>query len=607
MTGSHATKKAVPSKARSFCFVFLTPPYDTIRNTVPIMNSSRLRKIALLYPLLLILCGLGYAKYSSYMLDGDAVAFMDIADAIRTHNSALVINGYWNPMYAGALAVAQSITHPSRWNELQTYYWVNFWIFVACIFATIYFVRGLILVRDTGEDTAPALTANALRLVALALLFLSFQRELILAAIRADSLLLFFLLIAAAFLLRIQATGRFLYYPLLGVTLGLAYLTKSFAFFPSFLLFAGIFFYGLFRKTAARKQILAGAIVAGILFAAVAGPYIAAISKQRDRFTTGESSRLNYAFFIDETERWHEWHSGKLGRATANFKHHEQLIVDSPPIYSFDLHPLGTYPLWFDPSYWTDGLQPHFVLKTHILRLLRCLVLVVRFLCGHLEPLVFLAVLLLAGGFFARSRRSWLPFLPASLWGLVMLGIYLPIAIEDRYLTPAYLLFILPILAAVRRRTEHTTEIASGLAVLLAFLAVANAISDLGLRRRSLSTTGYPRGAYSKQIYPAAQGLNDLGIGPGQTVACFGDTACYTDHYWARLAGTPIRAEIEVPDGSDPNRFWQSNSDHQDEILAALRARHIAVIVAYFEPSGHIPQGWHQLGTSDAYAYPLNQ
>jgi hypothetical protein len=575
------------------------------------MNSSRLRKIAFLYPLLLILCGLGYAKYSNYMLDGDAVAFMDIADAMRAGNYSMVINGYWNPMYAGALALGQAIAHPSRWNELQTYFWVNFWIFVACIFATIYFVRGLILLRDhlsATDEAPPALSSNALLLVALALLFFSFQRELILGTVRADSLLLFFFLIAATFLLRLQATGRFFYYPLLGCTLGLAYLTKSFAFFPSCLLFMGIFFYGLIRKTPARKQILTGAIVAGILFAAVAGPYIAAISKQRGRFTTGESSRLNYAFFIDSTDRWHEWHSGKLGLATANFKHHEQLIADPPPVYSFDLHPLGTYPLWFDPSYWTDGIQPHFVLKNHILRLLRCLVLVVRFLFGHLEPLVFLAVLLLAGGFFPRSRHSWLPFLPASLWGLVMLGIYLPIAIEDRYLTPTYLLFLLPVLAIVRRRnTGHTTEIASGLAVLLAFLAVANAVSDLGIRRRTLSTNGYPRGAYSKEMYPAARGLNDLGILPGQTVACFGDTACYIDHYWARLAGTPIRAEIEVPDESDPNRFWQANAAHQDEIIAALRAHHIAAIVAYFEPSGHVPQGWHQLGTSDAYAYLLNQ
>jgi len=42
------------------------------------MNSSRIRKITLIYLVLLVLCGIGYAKYDSYGLDGDAVAFMDI-------------------------------------------------------------------------------------------------------------------------------------------------------------------------------------------------------------------------------------------------------------------------------------------------------------------------------------------------------------------------------------------------------------------------------------------------------------------------------------------------------------------------------------------------
>ncbi len=584
------------------------------------MNPSRLRKFALLYPVLLILCGIGYAKYDSYKIDGDAVAFMDIADALRTHDFALVINGYWNPMYAGALAIGQSIAHPSRVSELQTFYWVNFWIFVACIFACIYFVRSLVLLREPNAANTPVLSPPALTLLALALLFFGFQRELGFGAVRADALLLFFVFLAASFLLRLQATQRFLFYPLLGIALGLAYLTKSFAFLPSAFLLTAIFVFGLTRKATQRTRILSGAILAGILFAAIAGPYVLAISKQRGRFTTGESARLNYSFFIDNTGRWHEWHSGDLGHATASFKHHEQLIVDTPPVYSYAQHPIGTYPLWFDPAYWTDTLQPHFWLKGHILRFLRNIVVFVRFLVGHLEALVVLAVLLLTGCFFPRQRRDWLPFLPVALWGLLMIAIYFPIDLQDRYLTGAFLLFLLPLFAMLRsssatqpstqtptQTSTQTAAIASALALLLAGLAVADAAADLGFRRRTLSTTGYPRGAYSKEIYPAAQGLNDLGIGHGQTIACFGDAACYTDHYWARIAGTPIRAEIEVPDGGDPNHFWQANAAHQDEIIAALRARNITAIVAYFQPSGNVPLGWHQLGTSDVFAYPLNQ
>jgi len=574
------------------------------------MTTSRLRKIVLIYPLLLILCGVGYAKYDSYKLDGDAVAFMDIADAIHAHDFAMAVNGYWNPAYAAALAIGEAIERPSRWNELQTFYWVNFWIFVGCILACIYFVRSLLLVRERctpDSPMPPALSPPALLLISLALLFYSFQRELSIGAVRSDSLLLFFFLFAAGFLLRLQSGGRFVYYPLLGLALGLAYLTKSFAFLPSGILLGSIFIFGLTRKSGLRGRILAGALVAGFVFAAVAGPYIFAISKQRGRPTTGESARLNYCFFVDQTGRWHEWHSGDLGHATANFKHHEELLLDSPPVYSYSQHAIGTYPLWFDPAYWTDTLQPKFYLKGHLLRLARCSALLVRFLVGHLEAFVVLAVLLLAGCFFGRSRTSWLPLLPVAVWGLLMLGIYFPVDLQDRYLTPFLLLVAISMLAMLRRPASgHAGAIATVLAVLLAGLTLADAASDLGQRRRILSVTSHPRGAYSTEIYPAAKGLTDLGIAPGETVACFGEMACYVDIYWARLAGTPIRAEIQTPDGQDAGAFWNS-IPNKSAVFDALRAKQIAAVVAVFAPSAHIPVGWQQLGNSDFYAYPLTR
>lgn len=586
------------------CDTWVTPP--RLSMTSPF--EARLRKIIIVYTLLMVLCGVGYAKYDSYKLDGDAISFMDIADAMRAHNWPVVVNGYWNPAYAAALAAGQAMAHPSRWNELQTFYWVNFVIFIACIAATLYFVSSLLRVREhrvSNDESLPAFSAPALLLVALGLLFAGFQRELALGAVRSDSLLMFFFFMAAAFLLQLQRTGRFVYYPLLGCALGLAYLTKSFAFLPSGILLASLFVFGLTRKGTRRGRIIAGVLLAGVVFACLAGPYILAISKQRGRFTTGESARLNYAFFVDQMSRWHEWRTGDLGHATAEFKHHEELIVNTPPVYSFAQHPLGTFPLWFDPSYWADTVKPHVYLHGHILRLERTTALLARYIAGHLEAFVIVGVLLLAGCFIGRKRGSWLPLAPVALWGLLMLGIYFPIDLQDRYLTPAFLFVVIPVLAMLRRpKNGYQGEMATGMSLLFAGVILATAISDLGDRRRVESVSGYPRGAYSKQIYPAAKGINDLGIAPGSTVACFGDVACYVDPYWARLAGTPMRAEIEVPDGSAPAPFWNKIADKQT-ILDALRSRNIKVIVASFEPSAQVPEGWKQLGASNFYAYPL--
>jgi len=85
----------------------------------------------------------------------------------------------------------------------------------------------------------------------------------------------------------------------------------------------------------------------------------------------------------------------------------------------------------------------------------------------------------------------------------------------------------------------------------------------------SLATPAVPT---AKKIYPAAKGLQDLGILPGQTVACFGDMACYVDIYWARLAGTPIRAEIEVPNGGDAGEFWNAQTNKAEVLMLSASA-----------------------------------
>ncbi|HWB33329.1 MAG TPA: hypothetical protein VG714_09165 [Acidobacteriaceae bacterium] len=571
------------------------------------------RRLLPIYVVLLVLCGIGYAKYSSYLLDGDAVSFMDIADAMRAHKWGLVANGYWNPAYSAVLALAEMVAHPTRWTELGTFYWANFWVFLGCIAACLFFVRSLARLRDrriADDGTEPALSGRALQLAALAIMFWSFQRELSLGAVRSDSLLLFFLLLAAGLLLRILAGGGWALYPLLGVALGCAYLTKSFAFVASGALLLGLLLWGLRRKdgsgTLTRGRVVAGTIAAGIVFAALAAPYVIAISKQRGRPTTGESARMNYAFFVDGTARWHEFHTGKLGHATANFKHPEQLLLEWPPVYSYARHPLGTYPLWFDPSYWTDEIQPHIWIKGEALRMARNVVLLVRFVVGHLEPVVLLAALLAAGCFFPKRRVMWLPLVAAAVWGLLMLGIYFPVDLQDRYLTGAFLFVVVTALAVMRRRDAGAGRAATALVVLLALLAVADAASDLGERRRLLSVTTHHGGAYSPEIYGAAQGLNKLGIGGDEGVACFGDIACYLDPYWARLAETPVRAEVEVPDGGDPGRFWAAQTD-QAQVVAALRAQGIHAIVASFAPSAHIPEGWQQLGMTNFYAYVIPQ
>ena len=67
-----------------------------------------LRRLWPVYCFLAALVTFGYAIYDGYQIDGDAVAYMDIGDLMRSHQWAGVINGYWNPLYPAALADYQA-------------------------------------------------------------------------------------------------------------------------------------------------------------------------------------------------------------------------------------------------------------------------------------------------------------------------------------------------------------------------------------------------------------------------------------------------------------------------------------------------------------------
>ena len=569
------------------------------------MNQKTLRKLTFIYPLIMIIMGIQYSRFDPYQIDGDAIAFMDIADAILQKKFHLIANGYWNPGYAVALALGDSLFHPSRINELQIFYYVNLFIFIFATAASYYFVSGVVKLRDkclSPADRSTALSLPILHLASFSLLFCSFQRELSLGKIRADSLLLVIILIVVGFLTRLQATGRLGYYPLIGAGLGCAYLTKSYAFLPATLLLVGLLIDGFGRKDGSRTRAVVGAVLAGGVFLLFSGPYITAISIQRGRLTIGESARLNYAFFIDQMDRWHEWHRQALGHALGNFKNAEDAIVDVPAVYSYARHLLGTYPLWFDPANWTDGMQPQYWLSGHLQRLVRCSELLVRFLVDHPEALIYAATLFVTGHRFCNMGEVKKPFFAVTALGVAMLSIYFPVDIQDRYISVVFLLIVIPILSLIRPARVTPDLGAAAATILLAGLTMTNAARDVAQSRRVESGAGHAGGAYNGSIYTAAQSLAELGISPGSKLACMGDSACYVDQYWARLASSQIAAEIEVPNNEDPALFWQKLAN-KTNVLNALQDQNIKALVAIFPNGIASTEGWQRLGTGHFYVY----
>jgi hypothetical protein len=85
-----------------------------------------------------------------------------------------------------------------------------------------------------------------------------------------------------------------------------------------------------------------------VVFAAIPGPYIAALSRQKHRFDFGDSGALNYAWYVSGTDKMHlgPWMTGSFGSASVKLIHPEVQLLAQPGIYSYRAEPYGTYPAW---------------------------------------------------------------------------------------------------------------------------------------------------------------------------------------------------------------------------------------------------------------------
>ena len=600
--------------------------------------STLLRRFFPFYCALAALATFGYALYDGYQIDGDAVAYMDLGDLLRAHHWAGIVNGYWHPMYPAFLALGHTIFRATPATELRAYYLVNFGILLLGMVAVVCFTDSIVRLREAASQRVSEsasqrvgylLDRTMLRYLGLALLVIASQRELSLGKIRPDALMQAFLLFAIAALLTHLANGRLRYAALMGVALGCAYLTKSFAFVFAFLCIIAL---ALFRWIWLRHRavrIAPAALVAFLCFAVVAGPYVAALSRQRQRFDFGDSGTLNYAWYVGGTEKMHlqPTQTGQFGSSEVHLKHPERELMHAPLVLSYAEMPYGTYPDWFDTTYWNEQIKPHFNLRQDLPRATRDSVLMVRYLFNHPEALLLLALLVLLG---ARPELRWKPgrhvtnafWLVPLLLGVAIWCIYAIVNTEERYVTVAYFCVILTLFAALhlpdaqseagspaaRGPAVNLRFTASALILLLALLATGESLRTVFEDRRQLSLIKSPGGWTSPTMVHIAEGLQSLGVKPGDTVACIGHTACLNDPYWARLAGVRILTEIYDPE--TPVYPFLADLPNRDEVIATVRAQGAKVLVGDFDnarvsDSNPAFRGWQQLGDTTFYALPL--
>ena len=165
----------------------------------------------------------------------------------------------------------------------------------------------------------------------------------------------------------------------LGLTLGLGYLAKA-AMFPAALLLIAILFLKPPKDALGRRH----TVIAIACFSMLAAPLVLSLSHEKHRFTFGDSGKLNYAWFVAGIPDYSGWNGQPPETGTPLHAPHR--ISESPVILEFREPVRGTLPIWYDASYWWDGLRVPLSLQRQLAGLFR------PFTQVHSMQTVFLAL-----------------------------------------------------------------------------------------------------------------------------------------------------------------------------------------------------------------------
>jgi hypothetical protein len=537
-------------------------------------------------------------------MNPDGIAYLDMGEAYLEGDWPAAINGYWSPLYAWLLAVGMRIFDPPMALVFPTVHLVNLAIYLVALGCFGFFWGQLTRYhrwrsKEQGDLCLPRWMWLSLGYV----LFVWSSLGLIeIWSVTPDMILSAWIYLAAGLILCIRvhrATWRT--WGMLGAVLGLGYLSKAIMFPLSV-----VFLAAAWLSAGNRRRAMPLVLMSSVCFIVLASPFAVALSLAKGRPTFGDSGKLNYARYVNGLPDAH-W-QGEIANSGTPV-HPTRRILQAPAVYEFATPVLGTYPPWYDPSYWYEGVILRFDLVAQISVLAESVLFYYElFFLQQGSLIVGMLTLYLMSrrrAFrFGEILRWWSLLLPV----LIALAMYAVVYVEARYLGPFVVLLWADLLANVRiHNSPRSARLAAILSVVILLLMLANiaALNFEGLR--AFAGWGRPsRSAISQPKPPAwpgevAQALHELGIAPGDKVAIIGYGF---DSFWAKLARVQIVAEMP---GTEASLFWFGDASTRAEALRAFASAGAEAIVAESVPPAVSVVGWERVGQSGYHILLLGE
>ena len=526
----------------------------------------------------------------------DGISYLDIGDAYWRGDWHNALNTYWSPLYSWLVGAALKVVKPSLEHEFPLVHAVNFLQYAIALAAFTFFVKTFAEKQLASQDSESSNSEmwfpqwalyvtgyTGFVIASLSLITMSF--------VSADMLVAAIVYLASALLLRMdthQASWKV--FVGFGLVLGIGYCAKT-VMLPMAIVFLIVALVIRRRNHADLKPV---AYSCCILALAVA-PFAVAISAQKHRPTIGESGVFNYLVNVQ---------GGQF------FIPHEPEVENPVPVipgnieaYQYAAPISGTYPLWYDPSYWHEHIPIHFSLS----RQLRTMA-ISAIECGwilfniHLGLTISVAILFL---YFVSPRpyecfraalRHWILWIPA-IAGIAMYGLLI---IEPRYLGAQFCILWIVALAGVRLpKSSSSRYLIAGTVLFLVTATSAITLRDSWLVAHNIGVD--ERDIATPQCATAAEALRAAGLQPRDKIAVISNWLFPSRQgaYIARLVRVRIIAEARSKD------FWAADEPARSQLMAAFAHAGVKAVLTRNPP--RLESGWQQLRGTSYYVYAIGE
>jgi hypothetical protein len=553
------------------------------------MNPS-LRNVRLTFWTFALIAGILQAWSYRFFIEPDGVNYLDIASAYLRHDWAAAINGYWSPLYSWLLAAILGTVHPSAYWESTFLHLLNFISYLVALRCFEFFFRRLLVLvatRYPNTVDGQGLPEWAWWIIGYTSFLLAALRLITLGMDTPDIVLAAFLFLSTGMVVDLaHRRCSVLSYTLLGVVLATAYFAKSVMFPMSF-----VFMFTAAFSGASGKRPEPRVLATLAAFALVSWPFVGAISRAKGHLTFGETGKVAYLNEVKPSTIASPVVASQNSEAPAGLS--RQLFTE-PAVYEYGSVPLsGTFPPWYDPSYWYTGTAVPFDSVQQVRAAIRGITNYLRILSVEKEWIAGWLVLALFAGAWRETLKRW--FELWFLWfpAVVMLALYALVLVEPRYVGAAMAVTWIALFCALPWRQIGATP-RLGVAVVLAIAITTGAALA---NEQSANLAGcFHRTPHVQWL--VAQRLGQMNVQLGDHVAVLGHTT--VADYWAHLAGLRIVADVPL---EAVTSYWTAGPEKRVAISSRLGGLGIKVLVTDLRPV--VMEGWVPLGNTGYYAQIL--